>query len=108
MSIIIFNCYYFKCKIGIDDMATFTKYMDLSRIELVEKSVVTMKFVVYHDGVFYMRDKFFGKSFSLLSDMIKEYCSLSLNPYLPHIDEVCLGQFPGIYYFSVCTVHEIN
>lgn len=91
--------------------------MELLRIELVEKSVVNMKFVVYHDGVFYMRDKFFGKSFSLLSDMIKEYCSLNLNPYMPHIDEVCLGQFPGIdyniiyniiYYFSVGTVYEIN
>ncbi|XP_060876252.1 uncharacterized protein LOC132949399 isoform X3 [Metopolophium dirhodum] len=88
---------------SIDDIATFTKYMDLSRIELVEKSVVTMKFVVFHDGVFYMRDKFFGKSFSLLSDMIKEYCSLSLNPYLPHIDEVCLGQFPdGMWYRVIC------
>ncbi|XP_016658697.1 uncharacterized protein LOC100167275 isoform X2 [Acyrthosiphon pisum] len=88
---------------SMDDIATFTKYMDLSRIELVEKSVVNMKFVVYHDGVFYMRDKCFGKSFSLLSDMIKEYCSLSLNPYLPHIDEVCLGQFPdGMWYRVIC------
>ena len=77
---------------------------NLLRFELVEKSVVNMKFVVYHDGVFYMRDKLFGKSFSLLSDMIQEYCSLSLNPYLPHIDEVCLGQFPGIYYLSLLTV----
>lgn len=91
--------------------------MELLRIELIEKSVVNMKFVVYHDGVFYMRDKFFGKSFSLLSDMIKEYCSLNLNPYMPHIDEVCLGQFPGIdyniiyniiHYSSVGTVYEIS
>ncbi|CAI6361930.1 unnamed protein product [Macrosiphum euphorbiae] len=86
-----------------NNISKFIKYMDLSRIELVEKSVVNMKFVVFHDGVFYMRDKCFGKSFSLLSDMIKEYCSLSLNPYLPHTDEVCLGQFPdGMWYRVIC------
>lgn len=90
--------------LNVDDIGSFTKYFDLLRNELMEKSVVNMKFVVYHDGVFYMRDKLFGKSFSLLSDMIKEYCSLNLNPYLPHIDEVCLGQFPGIYYLSLSTL----
>jgi len=78
--------------------------MELLRNELVEGSVVNLKFVVYHDGVFYMRDKLFGKSFLLLSSMIKEYCGLNLNPYLPHIDEVCLGQFPGIYYLSLLTL----
>ncbi|XP_060847831.1 uncharacterized protein LOC132927329 [Rhopalosiphum padi] len=82
---------------------SYSKYMDLLRNELVEKSVVIMKFVVYHDGVFYMRDKLFGKSFSILSDMIKEYSGLNLNPYLPHIDEVCLGQFPdGMWYRVIC------
>ncbi|XP_022170007.1 uncharacterized protein LOC111033534 [Myzus persicae] len=86
-----------------NEIGRFTKYMDLLRNELVEKSVVDMKFVLYLDGVFYMRDKLFGKSFSLLSDMIKEYCSLNLNPYLPHVDEVCLGQFPdGMWYRVIC------
>ncbi|XP_022174799.1 uncharacterized protein LOC111036859 [Myzus persicae] len=95
---------WLKDNVTIDnDIGRFTKYMNLLRFELVEKSVVNMKFVVYHDGVFYMRDKLFGKSFSLLSDMIQEYCSLSLNPYLPHIDEVCLGQFPdGMWYRVIC------
>lgn len=58
-----------------------------------------MKFVLYHEGVFYMRDKLFGRPFSVLNSMIKEYCGLSLHSYLPHIGEVCLGQFPGFYYF---------
>lgn len=74
----------------------FPDYTYLLRNKLEENSVEKMTFVMYHEGVFYMRDKTFGKSFSLLSNMIKEYCSLSLNPYLPHTDEVCLGQFPGI------------
>lgn len=78
--------------------------MELSRTELVEKSVLKMTFVVHYDGVFYMRDKLFGKSFSVLSDMIREYCGLNLSPYLPHINEVCLGLFPGIYYFSLFTI----
>lgn len=67
-------------------------------MNLKKKSVVHMKFVMYHSGVYYMRDKLFGKSFSLLSSMIKEYSGLNLHPYLPQIDEVCLGQFPGIYH----------
>lgn len=71
----------------------------ITQNDLVEKSVVNMKFVMYHEGIFYIRDKLFGKSFPLLSSMIQEYCSLSLNPYLPRNGEVCLGQFPGIYYF---------
>lgn len=74
----------------------FCDYTYLYTHELKENSVENMTFVMYHEGVFYMRDKTFGKSFSLLSSMIQEYCSLSLNPYLPHTDEVCLGQFPGI------------
>lgn len=74
----------------------FPDYTYLLCNKLEENSVEKMTFVTYHEGVFYMRDKTFGKSFSLLSNMIKEYCSLSLNPYLPHHDEVCLGQFPGI------------
>lgn len=59
-----------------------------------------MTFVTHHDNVFYMRDKSFGKSFSLLSTMIKEYCALSLNPYLPHNEEVCLGKFTGKCFYS--------
>lgn len=64
-----------------------------------------MTFVMYNDGIFYMRDKLFGKSFLLLSNMINEYCSVSLQSYLPHNGEVCLGKFPGIYlfiFFFVC------
>lgn len=80
--------------IGNED---YCKYMSLVRNELVEKSVVNLKFVVYDDGVFYMRDKLFGKAFLQMSSMIQEYCSLTLHPYVPHTDEVCLGKFPGIY-----------
>ncbi|XP_025208243.1 uncharacterized protein LOC112603736 [Melanaphis sacchari] len=84
-------------------LENFPKYMDLFSIELVEKSVVNLKFVMYHDGVFYMRDKLFGKSFSVLSYMIREYCSLNMSPYLPHINEVCLGHFPdGLWYRVIC------
>lgn len=68
-----------------------------------------MKFVMYHSGVYYMRDKSFGKSFSLLSSMIKEYSGLNLHPYLPHINEICLGQFPGIchlvHFFFMIKMH---
>lgn len=81
----------------VEESNLYCKYSDLLMYELKEKLVVNMKFVMYHEGIFYMRDKAFGKSFSLLSSMIKEYCSLSLNPYLPHCNEICLGQFPGIY-----------
>lgn len=63
--------------------------------KLVENSIVIMKFVMYHDGIFYMRDKAFGKSFTLLSNMIEEYCSIYPHSYLPHNDEICLGKFPG-------------
>lgn len=76
--------------------------------ELKEKLVVNMKFVMYHNGIFYMRDKSFGKSFSLLSDMIKEFCSVSLHSYLPHSEEVCLGKYPGIYYFCILFIYLIN
>lgn len=86
-----------------DDSVHYFKYMELSRTELVEKSVLKMTFVVHYDGVFYMRDKLFGKSFSVLSDMIREYCGLNLSPYLPHINEVCLGLFPdGKWYRVIC------
>lgn len=67
-----------------------------------------MTFVMYHNGIFYMRDKLFGKSFSLLSDMIIEYCNLSLHPYLPHIGEVCLGKYPGIYCLFYLFVYLIQ
>jgi len=63
---------------------------------------------MFHDGVFYMRDKLFGKSFLILSNMIKEYCSLSLHPYLPHIEEVCLGQYPGIFYYIIIVLYLIT
>lgn len=63
-----------------------------------ENSVVVMTFVMYDDGTFYMRDQSFDKHFILMSKMIKEYCSVSLHPYLPHIDEVCLGKFSGNNY----------
>jgi len=47
-----------------------------------------------------MRDNLFGKSFSYLSSMIQEYCSLNLKTdYVPEDREVCLGQFPGIQKF---------
>lgn len=73
-------------------------YYAVLKNKLEENSVVHMKFVMFYDGIFYMRDKNFGKSFSLLSDMIQEYCGIKLLPYLPHNnDELCLGQFPGIY-----------
>lgn len=55
-----------------------------------------MTFVMYYEGIFYMRDKNFGKSFSRLCNLIKEYCFQSYEAYLPHtIGEVCLGQFKG-------------
>lgn len=75
-------------------------YNYLSKNKLKKKSVVDMKFVMYYNGVYYMRDKTFGKSFVLLSSMIKEYCGLNLHPYLPYSGEVCLGLFPGIYCFN--------
>lgn len=83
----------------VEEASSYYSGIHIKYNKLAEKSVVNMKFVMYYDGIFYMRDKLFGKSFSLLTSMIKEYCSLSLNPYLPHNGEVCLGQFPGIYYF---------
>lgn len=78
---------------GID----FCYYYEILKNKLEINSVVHMKFVVFYDGIFYMRDKNFKKSFNLLTNMINEYCSIKLLPYLPHIDELCLGQFPGIY-----------
>lgn len=75
----------------------FCHHHDLLKIKLEENSVVHMKFVTFYDGYFYMRDKNFGKSFKLLSDMIQDYTSLKLQPYLPHNNELCLGLFPGIY-----------
>lgn len=89
------KCFFFDFKIELD---SFCKYEHLLVNELKEKTVVKMKFVVYHEGIFYMRDKLFGRPFSLLNSMIKEYCGLNLHSYLPHIGEVCLGQFPGFYY----------
>ncbi|KAF0751710.1 Uncharacterized protein FWK35_00019435 [Aphis craccivora] len=87
----------------VDNPRHYFTYTDLLRTEFVEKSVLKMTFVLYHDGVFYMRDKLFGKSFSVLSDMIREYCGLNLSPYLPHINEVCLGLFPdGLWYRVIC------
>lgn len=80
----------------VEEVGNYLKYFSLPINELQEKSVVTMTFVMFYDNVFYMRDKSFGKSFSLLSNMIREYCSLNLNPYLPHNEEVCLGRFSGI------------
>ncbi|XP_025425814.1 uncharacterized protein LOC112694531 isoform X1 [Sipha flava] len=87
----------------LEASSNYCKDIHVKHNKLVEKSIVNMKFVMYHEGIFYMRDKLFGKSFSLLSSMIKEYCSLSLNPYLPHNGEVCLGQFPdGMWYRIKC------
>lgn len=45
-----------------------------------------------------MRDNKFEKSFSVLCSMIREYCCVSHNPYLPHIDEACLGLYSGILF----------
>lgn len=90
--IIIFSCKIVKKETNI-------YYNHLLKNKLTKKSIVNMKFVMYHGGIFYMRDKSFGKSFSLLSSMINEYCGLNLHPYLPHNDEVCLGKFPGNYCF---------
>lgn len=75
----------------------FCQYFDLLNNTLKENSVHNMTFVMYHENVFYMRDQKFGKSFILLSDMIKEYCCIDLHPYVPHKDEICLGLFPGIF-----------
>ncbi|XP_050425594.1 uncharacterized protein LOC126836355 isoform X2 [Adelges cooleyi] len=87
----------------IDEVTNICKYDHLIENELFEKSIVSLTFVLFHDGVFYMRDRMFGKSFSTLSNMIKEYCSLNSSPYFPRIDEVCLGQFPdGSWYRVVC------
>lgn len=94
--VIYFN--YIKFKIG-DDTTNVCNYLNLSRKELAQNSVINMTFVMYYNGIFYMRDKSFGKSFSLMCSMIKEYCDLNLHPYLPHNEEVCLGKFPGIFYF---------
>lgn len=93
-----FNCYYFFMQIE-DESINFCSFYNLLTNELKEKSVVNMTFTMYHDGIFYLRDKLFGKSFSLLSDMIKEYCSLNFHPYCPHNEEVCLGKYPGITIF---------
>lgn len=79
--------------------SNFCDYNDLLKNKLEDNSVLNMRFVMHQDGVFYMRDKVFGKSFTLLSNMIKEYCSINAHPYLPHNDEVCLGKFPGTNYF---------
>lgn len=77
-------------------------YGNLLVNELKKKSVVTMTFVLFHKGIFYFRDNSFGKSFSLLCDMINEYCGVKLYPYLPHNEEVCLGKLSGINYCSIC------
>ncbi|VVC34737.1 Tudor domain,RNA recognition motif domain [Cinara cedri] len=92
-----------KSSAPIEDPMPICTYEYISKNKLKEKSVVKMKFVMYHEGIFYMRDKLFGKYFSLLSKMIKEYCGVNLHSYLPHNDEVCLGQFPdGMWYRVVC------
>lgn len=83
--------------IGFENPKHFCNYSDLLKNKLKENSVNNLKFVMYYDKVFYMRDQTFGKSFILLSDMIKEYCCVDLHPYLPHSDELCLGLFPGIF-----------
>lgn len=89
--LIIFNL------IGLENLSDFYNYYELLKNKLVENTVVKMKFVMYHNGVFYMRDKAFGKSFIQLSDMIQEFSAMYLHPYLPHQnDELCLGLFPGI------------
>lgn len=83
-------------------------YDNLLVNELKENSVVTMTFVMFHKGIFYFRDNSFGKSFSLLCDMISEYCGVKLYSYLPHNEEVCLGKFSGIYYCSSCFQLQIH
>lgn len=95
---IYFN-YYFDGKIA-EETTNFVNSINLLKNKLKEKSIVNMTFVMYHDGIFYMRDKLFGKSFLLLSNMINEYCNLSLQPYLPHNGEVCLGKFPGFFLYA--------
>ncbi|XP_050542444.1 uncharacterized protein LOC126906154 isoform X2 [Daktulosphaira vitifoliae] len=88
---------------SMEEIGNYCKHSHLFKNELPVKSSVHLTFVLYHEGIFYMRDKHFGNSFLTMNNMIKEYCSLNLCPYLPHDNEVCLGQFPdGLWYRVIC------